>query len=142
MALDSVPAYSAFDCGTLGLAYNETAFRHFLALERRRADRARRRLLLVLVSVRASTSRSPLGLRVSSQIFKVLGACVREVDFVGWHHEGKVVGAVIGLGGDSERDVRRLLAERIGNALSAQLPKDQMSRLRIRVVPLGSRVSH
>jgi hypothetical protein len=143
MALDSVPAYSAFDCGTLGLAYNETAFRHFLALERRRAERARRPLLLVLVNLRISRStRAPLGLRMSSQIFRVLGGCVREVDFVGWHREGKVVGAVIGLGGNSERDVQRLLTERVGSALSAQLPNDQMSRLRVRVVRLGGRMSH
>lgn len=143
MALDSVPAYSAFECGSLGLAYNEVAFRHFLALERRRAERAYRPLLVVLVNFKMNrTSRAPLGPSMSAQIFKVLGACVREVDFVGWHREGKVAGAVIGPGGGSQSGVQRLLMERVGKALAARLPKDQMVRLRVRVVRLGGRVSH
>jgi hypothetical protein len=143
MALDSFPAYSAFACGNLGLAYNEIAFRHFLALERRRAERARRALLLLLVHFKMSrASRAPLGPRASGQIFNVLGACVREVDFVGWHREGKVAGAVVSIGGGAPTDVQRLLKERVGKALGAQLPRDQMAQLRMRVVRLGGKVSH
>lgn len=140
MALDSFPAYSAFQCGNLGLAYNEIAFRHFLAIEQRRAERARRGLLLLLVNFKMSrTSRAPLGPRTSGQIFKVLGACVREVDFVGWHREGKVAGAVVGLSSGAPADVQRLLAERVGRALVAHLPAEQMMRLRVRAVRLGGR---
>ena len=147
MALDSAPAYSGFECGNLGLAYNEVAFRHFLALERRRAERARRALLLVLVNLKMSrAARTPFGPRMSADIFQVLGECVREVDFVGWHREGTVAGAVVGLGSgsqsSSQADVHRLLAERVGNALTAQLSKDQMTQLRVRVVVLGGAVSH
>jgi hypothetical protein len=142
MALDSVPAYSAFECGSLGLAYNEVAFRHFLAIERRRAERARRGLLLMLVNLKMNqASRAPLGARMSGQIFKVLGACVREVDFVGWHREGKVAGAVIGLGPGAPADVTRLLAQRVRQALASQLPKDQQ-QLRVRIVRLGGKASH
>jgi hypothetical protein len=142
MALDLVPAYSAFECGSLGLAYNEVAFRHFLTLERRRAERARRALLLLLVSHKMNhASRAPLGPRMSGQIFKILGACVREVDFVGWHREGKVAGAVIGLGAGAPAGVQRLLAERVSKALAVELPRDQQ-QLRVRVVRLGGRASH
>ena len=143
MALDSFPAYSAFECGSLGLAYNEIAFRHFLAIERRRAERARRQLLVVLVNLKMSrTSRAPLGPRMSGQIFKVLGNCVREVDFVGWHREGKVAGAVVGLGSGAAANVQRLLAERVGKALTSQISRDQVMQLRVRVVRLGGRASH
>jgi hypothetical protein len=142
MALDVSPAYSAFECGTLGPAYNEVAFRHFLALERRRAERGRRALLLVLVNLKIDRrSRAPLGSRLSGQIFEVLGACVREVDFVGWHREGKVAGAVIALRMGAPAEVQGLLDERVGNALRMQLPKEQM-QLRVRVVRLGGKVSH
>jgi hypothetical protein len=142
MALDVSPAYSAFECGTLGPAYNEVAFRHFLAIERQRAKRGRRELLLVLVNLTIDRrSRAPLGSRMSGQIFNVLGACVREVDFVGWHREGKVAGAVIALRLGAPADVQRLLAERVGNALRVQLPAEQ-TQLRVRVVRLGGRVSH
>jgi hypothetical protein len=141
MALDVSPAYSAFECGTLGPAYNEVAFRHFLAIERRRAERGRRALLLLLVNLKIDRrSRAPLGSRMSGQIFEVLGACVREVDFVGWHREGTVAGAVIALRLGAPADVQQLLAERVGNALHARLPKDE-AQLRVRVVRLG-KVSH
>ena len=119
MALDLSPAYSAFECGTLGLAYNEIAFRHFLDIERRRAQRARRTLLLLLVHFRTiRMSRAPLGPRISSQVFKALGGCVREVDFVGWHREGKVAGAVVALGGGASADVQR--ADRRSGGQSAR----------------------
>ena len=143
MELDSAPAYSEFDCGPLGPAYNEVAFRHFLAIERRRAERARRALLLILVNLRMSPGpRPPLGPRLSARIFSVLGACVREVDLVGWHREGTVAGAVIGLGNNASADARRLLAERVGRALMGQLPGDHITRLRVRVVRLGGKVRH
>jgi hypothetical protein len=143
MALDSFPAYSPFECGNLGLAYNEIAFRHFLDIERRRAERARRRLLLVLIHLKMSrTVRAPLGTRTSAQIFKVLGGCVREVDFVGWHRQGKVAGAAVGLGSSAPPDVSRVLTERVGNALRTELTNDQMAQLRVRVVRLGGKVSH
>ena len=143
MALDSFPAYSPFECGNLGLAYNEIAFRHFLDIERRRAEQARRTLLLVLIHPKMSgTVRAPLGPRTSGQIFKVLGGCVREVDFVGWHREGKVAGAVVGLGSSTPADVPRVLTQRVSNALRTQLTNGQMAQLRVRVATLGGRVSH
>jgi hypothetical protein len=143
MALESLPAYSSFDCGTLGLAYNEVAFRHFLTIEQRRAERARRTLLLLLVNSKMGRlSRPPLEPRTSGQIFKVLGDCVREVDFVGWYREGKVAGAVVGLGTGAPADVQHRLKVRISKALTAQLPTDQLTQLRVRVVPLGWRASH
>jgi hypothetical protein len=124
MELDSAPAYSGFDCGPPGPAYNEVAFRHFFAIERRRAERACRALLLILVNLRMSPGpRPPLGPRLSAQIFSILGGCVREVDLVGWHREGTVAGAVIGLGNNAPPDARRLLTERIGKALTGQLPE-------------------
>ena len=143
MALESFPAYSVFECGTLGLAYNEIAFRHFLAIERRRAHRARRTLLLLMVSFRMGPlSRPPLGPRMSGQIFKILGDCVREVDLVGWHNEGKVAAALISLSSGELENVPQLLTQRVVKALTAQLRKDQMTQLRVRVVRLGEKVSH
>ena len=143
MALDLSPAYSAFECGTLGLAYNEIAFRHFLDIERRRAERSRRALLLLLVHFKTiRMSRAPLGHEISSQVFKALGGCVREVDFVGWHREGKVAGAVVALGGGASADVQRLIAGRVGKALAAHLSKDQVTQLRVRIVRLCGEVSH
>ena len=67
---------------------------------------------------------------------------MREVDFVGWHREGKVAGAVVTVGGGASADVHRLIADRVGKALAAQLSKDQVSQLRVRIVRLGGEVKH
>ena len=67
---------------------------------------------------------------------------MREVDFVGWHREGKVAGAVVALGGGASADVQRLIADRVGKALAAHLSKDQVTQLRVRIVRLGGEVSH
>jgi hypothetical protein len=63
------------------------------------------------------------------------------VDFVGWHREGRVAGAVIGLGPGAPPDMKRRLTERVSNAFASQLPKEQQ-QLRVRVVRLGGKASH
>lgn len=140
MALDSAPAFSRYRCGDLGLAYNELAFRHFLHIERRRAGRSSRSLLLVLVSQRMlSDARLPLG-DAATAVFSVLGACVREVDFVGWFREDRVAAAVITLtGAASAREVARQIRGRVSDRLHGQLPPRHRDRLRIRVVELLER---
>jgi hypothetical protein len=143
MPLDSVPAYSSFRCGDLGFAYNEAAFRHFLRIERRRAERSNRQLLLILVKARIQGgARPPLAEREASQVFKALGSSVREVDFVGWHREGKVAGAVVALNSAAAEDVVRRLTSRVERVLKAEMAPVQTARVRIRVVRLGGGIRH
>src|SRR5947207_13425561 len=111
MALKSIPAYSRFPGGQVGQAYNEAAFQHFLAVDRWRAERSTRSLLLVLVTMRTS----PGGLvklaeATATALFCGLGACVREVDFVGWYREGYVAAAVLSQGVNTSDEVPRLVA--------------------------------
>ena len=87
--LDSIPVRSRFRSGQVGQAYNEAAFRHFLAVDRPRAERSQRFLYLVLVAVRQSPGRrAKLTDATAAALFRGLGASVREVDFVGWYREG------------------------------------------------------
>ena len=58
MALEPIPAYSGFRGGQIGQAYNEAAFRYFLAVDRLRAERMQRSILLVLASIRPTPGRS------------------------------------------------------------------------------------
>lgn len=142
MALDTIPAYSAFHCGDLGLAYNEAAFRHFLGLEQRRASRSMRSLLLILVTRKHRARKEQMPSPLATQVFKVLGASLREVDFVGWYRENAVAAAVVTLGGEATPDVKRRIQARVMDGLAAGFVPSPNAQLRVRVVRLVGKVKH
>ena len=139
--LDAVAAHSRFHAGPAGPAYNEAAFKHFLAVDRSRARRARRSLYLVLAFLRESRGRrAELTDATASALFRGLGASVREVDFVGWYQEGRVAAAVLSQGAQATAGVSAVIADRVFTALKKQLSAAQSIDLRLRVVRLGRSV--
>jgi hypothetical protein len=70
-----------------------------------------------------------------------LGACVREVDFVGWYREGRIAAAVLAQGVRSTNDVPHLITKRVLLSLRKRLSADRARNLRVRVVRLGVRSS-
>jgi hypothetical protein len=127
--------------GRAGEVYNEETFRHFLGVERTRADRSERTFLLLLVSLRQCPT---LGVRVpravTASLFSGLSLCVREVDFIGWYRDERVAGAVLAQGGAPGSDAPARIVERVTTLLSRRLPSDIAERLRVRVVQLGPRL--
>src|SRR5688572_3970908 len=141
MMPESLPSYSGFSGGAAGQASNQTAFRHFLAIERRRADRSGRPLLLVLVALRGRQA-DRIADSTAASIFRGLGETVREVDFVGWLREGVVAGAVLTQGaGVNAGPTQALVAERVMRALRAHVPAILANRLRVRVVRFDPRTT-
>jgi hypothetical protein len=137
------PAYSPFHCGDLCHAYNEAAFHHFLALERRRAERLARPLLLILVHARDRSARhETLEARYSTLVFDALGECVREVDFVGWYRENRVAAAVVSTGAQVPSDLRQRLQRRVESVLAARLALHELDTLRVRIAQLQRRSGH
>jgi hypothetical protein len=137
MALET-PAYSGFRGGHVGHAYNQAAFRYFLTVDRLRAQRSQRPVLLVLASLRESAGRNAhLSHHLSAVLFTGLAAAVREVDFVGWFHEGRVAGAVLAQGG-TIADERTAIGRRILATLKTSVPADRAAAVHVRVIPLGS----
>jgi hypothetical protein len=66
-----------------------------------------------------------------------LGLCVREIDFVGWHREGRLAGAVLAQGHirpDAHAVTR--IAERVTAVLRGRLPVTGDRTLDVRVIPL------
>jgi hypothetical protein len=122
-------------------AYNEAAFRHFLAMESKRSERAGRSVLLVLVSLDGEAARGAgrdLS-RFGSRIFSALQACVREIDFIGWYRAGRVAGAVLTQGAQTpEPDVCGRIRDRVREFLVAQLPSHMSGQLGVRVVQVRS----
>ena len=138
--LESLPAYSGFATGVDGRAYNEAAFRHFLAIERRRAETSTQSLLLILVKARQDTGGTArLSAEIAAAVFRGLGDSVREVDFVGWFQEGRVAGAVLAQGTmPASVTARHLMTERVIRTLRKQLPRTELQQLRVRVLHLVS----
>jgi len=121
-----------------GHAYDERAFRHLLDVERKRAERSRRPILLLLVIVKKQkTATQRISPDVAAAIFSGLWLCVREVDFIGWFREGRAAGVVLSQGPEPHSaDVPRRLGERIARALRAQVPETVANRLEVRVLEL------
>jgi hypothetical protein len=135
---NSVAAHSKFRSGPIGPAYNEAAFRHFLAVERSRALRSRRFLYLVLVAVRERVGRrARLTDPIAAALFQGLGASVREVDFVGWFREGQVAAAILSQGATAAHDAASVIASRVRTAVVKELAPIRSTELRVRVVRLG-----
>ncbi|HJR59561.1 MAG TPA: hypothetical protein VJ813_09190 [Vicinamibacterales bacterium] len=125
-------------------AYNEAAFRHFMAIECKRAERSGRSLLLLLVELRADRhGRNGIAPAIAFSLFSALTACVREIDFIGWYRAGRLIGAVLTQGAaaptpESSRQIR----ERVAGLLGARLPAHVGKRLDVRVLQLRSRDSY
>src|SRR4029077_18030827 len=81
--------------GRFGQAYNEEAFRYFLLIERKRAERARRPVLLLLLDLRGPPGRVRIEPGRATKLCSCRCRCLRETDVVGWCREDRVVGAVL-----------------------------------------------
>jgi hypothetical protein len=122
----------------MGQAYNEEAFRYFLAVERNRAASSRRSFLLLLVSIKKRSGVSgPIRPVVAASIFSGLWLGVREVDFIGWFREGRVAGAVLTQGADPlAPDVARRISQRLTETLRGRVPSSVARRVHVRVLQL------
>ena len=142
MSGEALFAYTPYRSGPAGHACSEAAFRYFLAVDRHRAARSSRSLLLALVSLRQRLAPDgTLSDATAAALFAGLGDCVREIDFVGWFREGRVAAAVLAQGVKVSIDARDRAAERIVNSLKKHLTSADADNLRVRVVRLGSRVT-
>jgi hypothetical protein len=140
MVLPPNPAHAEFRTGEVGQAYNEAAFRHFLAVDRSRAQRSQRFVFLILIALRQSVGRrARLTDETAAKLFRALLTAVRETDFVGWYHEGFVVAAALAQSGNASADLAPVIANRVLPALRKELPATQSRDLRVRVVRLGNR---
>lgn len=127
--------------GAAGNVHDESTFRHFLELERRRAAQADRPCLLLFVSL----PRDPFGSRrgssfpraLSASLFAALEESVRDVDLVGWYREGRIAAVLLPQAVDAPPSVQSVVAERVKKNLRRRLPAIG-AQLRVRVV----RVAH
>jgi lipopolysaccharide/colanic/teichoic acid biosynthesis glycosyltransferase len=95
------------------LLLREDAFASMLYLERRRAERARKHFVLMLVDVKRAIADGQ-GKRTLGKISGALTDSIRETDIVGWYLENNLLG-VIGteLGKTAAKTVRMRMLEKV-----------------------------
>jgi hypothetical protein len=142
MAFGSILAssFARLQAGRAGPVYDEQAFRRFLSIERGRAEHSVSSFLLVLVTLRAGAG-PPMRIAPvqASAIFAGLVQCLREVDFVGWYRQDRVVGAVLAQSPEPATIAVGDIARRISSALGRHLSSESCQHLRVRVVPPRAR---
>jgi hypothetical protein len=118
-----------------GPVYNEEAFRYFLQIERKRANRSNSRFLLLLVDLQRDEQQSAsFDSATSVKLFAAMLPCLRETDFIGWYRQGRVASAVLTQVGDTPGvEVSNLVACRVREALGQSLPSSVSGRLQVRV---------
>ena len=123
--------------GRFGQAYNEEAFRYFLLIERKRAERAHRPVLLLLLDLREPPERMRIDPALAAKLFSSLWRCLRETDVVGWCREDRVVGAVLTQVDDVvPAEVTTVIRQRVSEVLRQGLSADVARPLRVRVYQL------
>ena len=120
--------------GNLGQAYNEEAFRYFLAIERKRSERSGRPFVLLLVNLKQEPGRKArIDPAVARDLFSGLWASLRETDFIGWYREERVAGAMlVEFQGGPRREVSRMIVQRVSAVLCERLSSNVAHRLQIR----------
>ena len=140
------PDSSRCSCGValesrLGQACNEEAFRHFLAIERKRSRRSGRPFLLLLVGLKKRRRfASRVDAAVAAKLFACLWLSLRESDVVGWFREGRVAGALLAHPGEAAvTNIADLVCGKVRRSLQESLPSELVRHLEVRVFRLPSR---
>jgi len=109
------------------IVLDEDAFVSMLYLERRRAERAGKRYVLMLVDVKDAV----FGLeaaRTSATLTQTVCGITRETDIVGWYLQNNLIG-VIGteVGQASPQEIRQVMSDKFRNAFSSVLGSERAS---------------
>lgn len=110
---------------------NEDAFVSMLYLERRRAERAQKRFVLILVDVKKSLEGAHRD-RTILALTKALSDATRETDIIGWYVENDLM-AVIGteLGKTSKQVVEERFLSKLRRIFNATLGMDKSSSITV-----------
>jgi lipopolysaccharide/colanic/teichoic acid biosynthesis glycosyltransferase len=125
----SVSVSSAAGTAPSRILLQEDAFVSMLCLERRRAERAQRRFVLMLVDVKRAI-RDGQKDRTISKVTAALTNATRETDMLGWYQQNSLIG-VIGteLGDGSPKVVQERLLGKVRSCFESALGKQKTSEI-------------
>jgi len=93
---------------------NEDAFASMLYLERRRAERAQNRFVLILMDINKNLNGTSNKERTVKALAKSLSEATRETDIVGWYVENSLMGLIgTGLGKATNEVVQKIFLDKL-----------------------------
>jgi lipopolysaccharide/colanic/teichoic acid biosynthesis glycosyltransferase len=113
------------------IVLGEDAFVSMLYLERRRAERAEKRFMLMLVDVKRATADGATT-RTLGRITNALANATRETDIIGWYLEGSLIG-VIGteIGDTPPATVQECMLVKVRESFLASLGKEKAAQISV-----------
>lgn len=108
---------------------HEEAFRRMMAIERKRAERSRKLVLLTLLEIE---SQMPLEKtrKVLSKILSALATTTRETDVTGWYQDNCMVGVMFTeIAIEDRGSILATIMGRVSGALRSHLTPQQFSEL-------------
>jgi len=115
----------------------EELFVAMLCLERKKAERSQKKLLLVLVDATDSL-RSSRHREARSGLVRALDAARRETDIAGWYQEGAVLGTIFTEMGEVEPATVQTVVNKVQEALDAELSPEDLERVHLSAHIFGS----
>jgi len=115
--------------------YNQEVFRYLLASESKRSHRSGHLCQILLVYWTDGRGRGvQMDPHVAMTVMAALPRRLRETDYIGWYHDGHIIGAVLTvLAKDSMAQVTSHLQKRLAEILLSELSIEESRRLQIRV---------
>lgn len=109
------------------------SFRRRIMVERKRSERSKEGVLLVLIDAGKRADNAAKGnVCVSDQIIAAMLQTMRDTDVIGWYEEGTVVGMILTEIDSTIRSVAiSSILHRVNGALAEHLPFDQVSQISI-----------
>jgi lipopolysaccharide/colanic/teichoic acid biosynthesis glycosyltransferase len=109
---------------------SEDHFRRMLSRERKRSERSRKHLVLMLIDGKGVKSKKTDALL--EQIAVVMGAAIRETDIAGWFETGSVFGVIFTEFGQAEVSTAiKIIESKITAALQGAFKASQLSSFQI-----------
>ncbi len=115
----------------------EELFVGMLCLERKKAERSQKKLLLVLVD--ATDALQSLGHReVRAGLVRAVDGARRETDIAGWYQEGRILGTIFTEMGDLSPTCVQTVVNKVRDALGVELSPEDLKRVHVSVHVFGS----
>ena len=116
-------------------AYKQEAFRYLLESESKRSERSGHFCQILLVYWTDAEGRIvQMDSHVAETVMAASSRSFRETDYIGWYHDGRIVGAVLTvLVQESMAQVASHFQKRLAEVLQSELSIEASRRLQIRV---------
>jgi len=125
-----IPTNNADEVSTR-MVLSEAAFMSMLYLERRRAERAQKRYVLLLVDVKDAIS-DKQKIRTVQKITRTVCSITRETDIIGWYVHDNILGVIATeIGKASSAEVREKMSQKFRAAFLEALGPSKASQISV-----------